>query len=116
MRLSNLYRAGNDRLVLKEYLNKLRRATRLSGVLTEGHKITIEIDDSGSITTDAKENFIKKAEELGNFDDPVWVEQLVNGMKQVGVQGLNKIDGDNSPVTRSEMKKLIGLLVNLLHK
>jgi len=113
MRLKKLH--TDDREVFLEYLRKLRSAFGRV-VLTEGHKITIEIDDEGGISTSAKNEFVQQAEKLGNFDDPIWVEQLVNGMKQVGVQGMNTIGAEAMPVTRSEVKKLIEALVKLVNK
>lgn len=98
-------------------------------------KITIEIDDSDEtpritaapvvqpsqalstplpISITSKEEFIRKAQAIGDFSDPTWVSQLVNGMKQVGVQGLDRINNEDHPVGRGEIKQLINLLVELV--
>jgi len=135
MRLNKLHR--DDQRVFTEYIHKLRRALNGPSVLSE-QKITITIDtDEGKpqqvvspisapqpqivnptikVSEQAKTEFAKKIVELGNFEDPMWVEQLVNGMKQVGVQGLNPIQNRDRPVTRGEMKKLIEILVGLVGK
>lgn len=122
MKLSSLYfkTPKRDVEVLKEYLEKLKDLQFRYGrkrVLAEA-KITITIDSeekAQGIPDIAKSQFIEQAKSIGNFENSDWVRQLINGMKQVGVQGFNEITEDEKPVTQREMKTLIGLLINLLN-
>jgi len=138
MRLDLLHKKPKKAGVLASYLKHLKslmESTKYNRVLSE-RKITIEIDDSDenpkinsmpvihqspavsnmpSFGTTSKEEFIKKAQAIGDFNDPTWVSQLVNGMKQVGVQGLDHVASESQPVSRNDIKRLIGLLVDLVN-
>lgn len=67
-----------------------------------------------NIARKARELFVEKAKKLGNFDDLVWVNQLIRGMKQAGVQGFNEINENERPVTSGEVIELINLLIDLI--
>tara|TARA_R100001244_G_scaffold25113_4_gene25568 strand:+ start:30964 stop:31338 length:375 start_codon:yes stop_codon:yes gene_type:complete len=121
MKLDKLYKE-TDKKVFLEYMSKLQDYVLKSGagVLNEA-KITITIDDdekNRGIPEDTKVKFIDGAKELGNFKDNQWVEQMLKGMEQAGVQGararFNEIKEDDGPVSRSEVKQLLGLLINLI--
>jgi len=135
MRLEDLYRQS-DKGVFLEYSRKLSKFMFNSNprVINEA-RITITVDDDAvkpSISTpppeprvihhhhgsgipeETKIKFIDGATKLGNFGDAEWVNQLLRGMKQAGVQGFNEIKEDESPVSRAEIRQLIGLLVNLI--
>lgn len=133
MKLSSLHSRSQKRdvEVLREYLEKLQTLQFKYGrrrVLNEA-KITITIDDAGAktepqvvnhhygsgIPESAKSQFIEQAKTIGNFGDAEWVEQLIRGMKQAGVQGFNEITEEEKPVSQKDMRQLIGLLVNLLN-
>lgn len=120
MKLNELHKSG-DKEILVTYLTKLKNfMSKNSGeYITESKKIivTTEIvdDDEGtSISPVAREEFVEKARSIGNFTDNAWVTQMVNGLKQVGVQGLNQIAEDDRPVTNKDIKQLIQLLVDLV--
>lgn len=140
MKLESLYRPSNLR-VLNEYNNKLYKLLYPPKLLNEGKRVivTTEIidDDDGirinnndkeiqtkpraihdgsgiKIGKDNIDEFILKAKEIGNFDDPEWVKQVINGLKQAGVQGVNHINENDKPITNKEVKKLIELLINLV--
>ena len=119
MKLSSLHSRTNknDIRVLKEYLEKLKQLQIDPKSILKESKITITIDDDKDpvISTEAKTQFVERAKSIGQFDNAEWVNQIINGMKQVGVQGFNKITEDEKPVTQKEMKQLVGLLVNLLN-
>ena len=134
MRLNNLHNKRRDKFIALEYINKLNKL--IKPTLCEGRKIitTVEIVDDEETTQvvqpipsqpqiinptidvseTARNEFIEKAKLLGEFTNPTWVEQVVNGMKQVGVQGLDTVMDGDQPVTRNEMNKFVGLLVDLI--
>lgn len=117
MKLNSLYSVKHKN-VLREYLEDLRRLVRQPKVLNEA-KITITIDDDDKkpgISNEAREVFIQQAKEIGKFDDTAWIKDLVNGMKQAGVQGFNHIAEDEKPVSNREIRRLIGLLVDLVSR
>ena len=120
MKLESLYSRSNVD-VLREYLSKLRKLKEEfeRPVLNEA-KITITIDDQDNkynvgIPIDARQKFVEQAKNIGNFGDNEWVEQLVNGMKQVGVQGFNNLCEEDKPATNKDIKALVGLLVDLVN-
>lgn len=96
MKLDRLF---NSSKVLNEYLDKLRGLSR-GKLLTES----------------VNEDIIDKAFKAGEFGNPEWLRQLMNGLKQVGVHGLNIIPEDERPVTVKEMRKVIGLLLNMVER
>lgn len=108
--------------VLNEYLSRLRglMSPKGSRLLNEGKKVvvTVDLDDDGEtgIKKEAKEQFIEQAKSIGQFDNVEWLKQLVNGMKQAGVQGVSQITEGDRPVTMNEVKQLIQMLVNLISK
>lgn len=121
MKLDSLHsvKKKDDIQVLREYLEKLKKLQREHNckVLNEA-KITITIDDNAQdktqISAQARNKFVEQAREIGNFGDSNWTRQLVNGMKQAGVQGFNEIKEEESPVPRSEIQKLLNLIVGLV--
>lgn len=122
MKLNSLHTDLDDKIVLENYVRKLRGLFYSNNkMLTEGKRIivTTEIiddddDDNIKITKEAKNEFVEKAKEIGDFGNPDWVKQIVNGLKQVGVQGCQPIAEDDRPVTNKEIKQLVGLLINLI--
>ena len=115
MKLQSLYEKNNIQ-VLKEYLGVLKNLG--DNCLTES-KITITIDDKeelkvNGIPKEARDNFVEQAKSLGNFGDVDWINKLVNGMKQVGIQGFNEIVEDERPVTNKDIQRLIGILIELV--
>ena len=122
MKLNKLH-FESDIDVLREYISNLRDLKGSSKkLLNEGKRVVvtteiIDDDDGGvKITKEAKNEFIEKAKEIGSFDNPEWVNKLVNGLKQVGVQGLQPIHEDERPVTNKEVMQLISALVELISK
>ena len=132
MRLDNIHNQDimtPDRMILEQYIQRLKGLMKSpSGVLTEG-KVVVVVDDDGPKekvieryygNSDnpqnqvAREEFIEKAKQLGNFDNPDWVERMINGLKQAGVQGLNPIQEEDKPVTNKDLKQLIGMLVEYI--
>lgn len=118
MRLDHLFQP-TDKEVLDSYLTSLRKLTRRR-YLAEGKKVivTTEIvdddDESVKISKEAKEEFVQKAKAIGEFQNPDWVKQVVNGLKQVGVQGVSSISEAERPITNQEIKQLITLLIDLV--
>ena len=109
--------------VFNEYVSQLgqllnpRRGGRK--VLSEGKKVVVTVDldgDDTTITKEAKEEFISKAKSIGQFDNAEWLKQLINGMKQAGVQGVGQISESDRPVTMGEIRKLVEMLVTLISK
>ena len=122
MKLNKLYQKS-DKEVFLEYISKLQEHVLKSGpdILNESKiTITIDADDTkvGGIPEETKVKFIDGAKELGNFKDNQWVEQLLKGMEQAGVQGararFNEVKEDESPVKRSEIRELLSMLINLV--
>jgi hypothetical protein len=114
MKLNSLFVNKNVEIANK-YISDLKKLKRTS-TLSES-KITITIDDkpeTPGISKEAKEVFIDKASKIGNFSNAEWVSKLVNGLKQVGVQGINEIVEDEHPVTNKDIRELIGLLIELI--
>jgi len=122
-----LSHSSKDNDQFDEYVEDIKDLMGSSGVLEEGKKITvttiIDTDEDEekidpqvklNIPDEAKNNFMNKAQELGNFDSPAWVEQVVNGLKQAGVQGMNPIEDDEKPVTKKEIMYLISMLIDLI--
>jgi hypothetical protein len=117
-----------DRVVLEQYTERLKKLMRGPGVLTEGKVIVVVDDDgpkekvieryygdsNGPKNEVAREEFIEKAKQLGSFGDSNWVEQIINGLKQAGVQGCNPIQEEDKPVTTKDLKQLIGMLVEYI--
>lgn len=141
MKLERLYSLESDAQIFRKYLCKFKElyeSTVKSGRLLNEAKITITIDDEekkpeiqlplpspepqvihhnyGGIPQEAKEKFIQAAQEIGNFGNPDWVNKLTNGLKQVGVQGLQPIKEEERPVTNKEIMQLISALVELVGK
>lgn len=102
---------------LGQLLNPKRGGRKL---LTEGKKIVVTVDlddeDGTTIKKEAKEQFIEQAKNIGQFDNTEWLKQLINGMKQAGVQGVNQISEGDRPVTMNEIRKLVSMLVTLISK
>ncbi|MHA2063651.1 MAG: hypothetical protein ACXABY_04625 [Candidatus Thorarchaeota archaeon] len=122
MKLNRLH-FESDIDVLREYISELRKLrNNHKGLLTEGKRVivTTEIvdddEDGVKITKEAKNEFIEKAKEIGSFDSAEWVNKLTNGLKQVGVQGLQPIKEEERPVTNKEIVQLISALVDLISK
>jgi len=124
MKLNHLH-FESDADVLREYVSELRKLKSRSKpqVLSEAKRVivTTEIiddnDDGGvKITQEAKNEFLDKAKEIGNFENPEWVNKLVNGLKQVGVQGLQPIKEEERPATNREVMQLITALIDLISK
>lgn len=140
MKLNQLHDDQCSKILL-EYVNKLKRIMEGPKVLTEGRKIitTVEIVDDDepevikqhinpnptdvpqnpplpmlNVPPESKKEFVERAESVGDFNNPQWVNQLISGMKQAGIHGVNDINKDEIPVSRGEFKKLIGLLTGLL--
>ena len=118
MKLRHLYRSS-DKDIFLEYIDELRYfILKTDQHIINEAKITITIDDDEDnkfkIPKETREKFINGAKELGNFHNPEWLEQLLRGMKQAGVQGVNRITEEDGPVSRSEIKQLIALLVTLI--
>lgn len=121
MKLSSLHVDRDDKIILENYLRKLRGLFYSnSRMLTEGKRVVvtteiIDDDDDGiKITKEAKNEFLEKAKEIGDFSNADWVKQIVNGLKQVGVQGCQPIAEEDHPVTNKEIKQLVGMLINLI--
>lgn len=88
-------------------------------LLTEGKKVVVTVDlddDDTTIKKEAKEQFIEQAKNIGQFDNTEWLKQLINGMKQAGVQGVSQISEGDRPVTMNEIRKLVSMLVTLISK
>lgn len=120
MKLQPLY-TDNDKAVFESYLRKLENLRYSNNKLLQESKrvvVTTEIidddEDDVKITKEAKNKFIEKAKEIGDFDNADWMKQIVNGLKQAGVQGCKPIAEDDRPVTNKDIKNLIGLLINLI--
>jgi len=136
MKLNRLGR----RSVLREYgqqLNRLWKKYERGQVLSEGRRIvtTVEIHDDDDVTAavapapvpqqvapmvhianldeQARQQFITDAQRIGNFTNSEWVDNVVNGMKQAGIHGFNEISEGERPVTQSEIRQLIELLVEM---
>lgn len=121
MKLNKIHESSRiTNKVLNEYLSQLRKLMNpKGGLLTEGKKVivTIEDDDEGTIKKEAKEQFIEQAKNIGQFDNTEWLKQLLNGMKQAGIQGVNsQIAESDRPVTMGEIRKLVEMLVSLISK
>ncbi len=122
MKLNELHKSG-DKEILVNYLTRLKNLmSKNSGeYLTESKKIIVTteiVDDEerNNISPVAREEFVNKAKALGNFTDNTWVNQMINGLKQVGVQGMNQISEDDKPVTNKDIKQLIQMLIDLVSK
>jgi uncharacterized linocin/CFP29 family protein len=121
VKLDNLHATGPKRnQVFLEYVMKLKKLARGGQVLTEGKKVvvTTEIidDDEPGIKQEAREQFVEQAKEIGKFHDAAWVKQLLNGMKQAGIHGVNSISEGERPVTQTEIRQLIDALIQLISK
>jgi hypothetical protein len=121
MRLDNIHNQDimtPDRMILEQYVKRLKGLLYSpSGVLTEGKRVVVTteiLDDDDPKTQVAKEEFIEKAKKIGDFDNPEWLERMVNGLKQAGVQGLNEVKEGEQPATTKDFKELIGLLVEYI--
>ena len=122
MKLENLYHTKDIR-ILNEYLSKLQKLLHSKKLLNEGKRVvvTTEIiddddddDDGVKISKGNKDEFINKAKAIGNFEDPSWMKQVINGLKQTGVQGVTHINDDDRPITNKEIRSLIELLISLI--
>lgn len=120
MKLDQLY--GGQRSqnrVFREYVERLKNLAKKPQILAEGKRVvvTTEIidDDEDGPNKEAKEKFINQAQQIGQFGDPEWVKQLVNGMKQAGIHGVNGIAPESRPVTVAEVRELINLLIELIN-
>lgn len=120
MKLDKLHAHGPKRnVVFLEYISKLKKLNnREQQLLTEGKRVvvTTEIIDDDEEQKLAKQQFIEQAENIGKFDDAGWVKQVINGLKQAGVQGINSISESERPVTAGEVRQLIEALVKLVSK
>jgi hypothetical protein len=123
MKLDNIHgpQKVTSSRVFNEYITRLDGLVNGHGprLLTEGKKVIVTVDlddDDGSIKKEAKEAFIEQAKSIGQFDNAQWVKQLINGLKQTGVQGVDHITEGDRPVTMNEVKQLIQMLVNLISK
>lgn len=123
MKLNNLYEPFKRN---NEYKNYMRKLTNLyesyvkSNRLLSEAKITITIDDDNNnykvgLPPNIKNDFIAKAKAIGDFDNKEWVDNLIKSMEQAGVQGFNKICERDTPVTSSQIKQLIELLIELIN-
>lgn len=125
MKLNSLHNDRRHNVVFENFIRKLKNLLD-KRVLSEGRKIitTVEIVDDDpeptisstkiDVPDHTRNEFIEKAKQLGEFENPIWVEQLVNGVKQAGVQGLDTVCDGDQPVSRSDIRKLIDLLVGLV--
>lgn len=123
MKLDNIHgpQKVTSSRIFNEYMARLDNLVNNgSRLLMEAKKIvvTTEIidDEDGTIKKEAKEEFIEQAKNIGQFDNAQWVKQLINGLKQTGVQGINHIAEGDRPVTMNEVKQLIQMLVTLISK
>ena len=124
MKLDKIHKSVrvNNRVFLEyvQQIGQLLNPRRGDGrkLITEGKKVvvTVDLDDEGTITKEAKEEFIEQAKNIGQFDNAEWLKQLINGMKQAGVQGVGQIAESERPVTMGEIRKLVEMLVALVSK
>lgn len=132
MDLSDLYKRRNttfDRYVSR--LAKLWESRRRKRQVLLERKIvtTVEIIDDEPdrdpikvdapvvrISEEEKQEFIQKAKSVGEYDNPEWVRQIVNGMKQAGIQGFNEFKETERPVTRAEIQTIIEMLLDLINQ
>jgi len=135
MDLSDLYKRRNTTFdVYVRRLTKLWESRRRKRQVLLERKIvtTVEIIDDDAdpatagpraaaadqptirISEAEKQDFIQKASAIGEYDNPDWVRQIVNGMKQAGVQGFNEFKNDERPVTRAEVQTIIEMLLDLI--
>lgn len=104
--------------IFESYCDRLTKLNHRS-ITEKKIIITTEIDDDDDedkvvINKQARDEFVDKAKQIGQFNNVEWVKQLVNGMKHAGVQGLNPLSDSDRPVTNNEIKQLILLLAKLL--
>lgn len=124
MKLNAIHRPAKvtPNRVFNEYVARLDELINGNGprLLTEGKKVVVTVDldddDGSTIKNEAKKEFIEQAKSIGQFDNAQWVKQLINGLKQTGVQGVTHIAEGDRPVTMNEVKQLIQMLVNLISK
>lgn len=122
MKLDSIHQPRRINKIFNEYIERLGGLLhqRQSKLLTEGKKVvvTVDLDDDSEtgIKKEAKAQFIEQAKNIGQFDNAEWLKQLINGMKQAGVQGVSQITEGDRPVTMNEIKHLIQMLVNLISK
>jgi hypothetical protein len=123
MKLDDIHKSSRvQNRVFNEYVQQLgqllnpKRGGRK--LIAEGKKIvvTVDLDDDGTIKKEAKEQFIEQAKSIGQFDNADWLKQLINGMKQAGVQGVSQISEGDRPVTMNEIRKLVSMMVALISK
>lgn len=96
MKLDQLFNSSRKSQILDEYLLELKKVSK--------NRVLLE---------NVNEDIVDKAIAAGNFENPQWTRQLINGLKQVGVHGLNIPDEDR-PITLGEMRKVIVLLLDLI--
>jgi hypothetical protein len=97
MKLDQLFNSSRKSHVFNEYISELKKIVSEDRVLLEN----------------VNEDIVDQAIAAGNFENPQWTRQLINGLKQVGVHGLN-IPEEDRPITLGEMKKVIVLLLDLI--
>lgn len=128
MKLEKLFNHGPKRnVIFLEYISRLKKLCEQEStleqlaqqVLTEGKRVVVTteiIDDDEEKKEQAKQQFIEQAQNIGKFDDSGWVKQVINGLKQAGVQGVNSIAESERPVTAGQVRQLIEALVQLISK
>jgi hypothetical protein len=122
MKLNKIHQSARiQNRVFNEYVSQLGQLLnpRKDGrkLLMEGKKVVVTVDlDDDSITKEAKDQFVEEAKNIGQFNNTEWLKQLINGMKQAGVQGVNHITEGDRPVTMNEIRKLVSMLVTLISK
>lgn len=124
----------NSTVVLENYINKLNRL-----IIEEKITVTTIVDipdrpalssvgpvdaplvslappDVSPIVGGSRQELIDRAKSIGDFSNPSWVSQMVNGLKQAGVQGLNNIGDSDQPASNAQIQKLIELIIELINK
>lgn len=122
MKLDKIYQSGKvQNRVFNEYVQQLGQLLNPNRggrkLLMEGKKVVVTVDlDDDTITKEAKDQFVEEAKSIGQFNNAEWLKQLINGMKQAGVQGVGQISEGDRPVTMNEIRKLVTMLVALVSK
>ena len=116
MKLDRLF-AQTPYQVLKEYLDKVENLSSKK-IISEGYDSFPDVLEwTRKKVEDRPEHqtVVNDAIEVGEFDNPRWVKQLLNGLKQVGVHGLT-ISKEERPVTVGEMKQIIDVIIELVER
>jgi hypothetical protein len=104
MRLAGLYDTHNN--ALNECIGYAKSAIRQNGIICES---TLNIDH---IVERVRQDLIEKIDKSMQFGQVAWVEDLINGLKQAGVHGINEIE--DRPVTISEIRKIVSLIMDIV--